>query len=124
MKNKGFTLVELTAVVIILAVISLIGFSYINNMVANEKNELSDAFNKIVFDATDLYVSYNQSNYAMIDGNVYCIKLKELTDMEILNEPLKDPITNEEVSLEKYVKLEVNVNEYLYEVVDTCTEKR
>jgi len=124
MKNKGFTLVELTAVIIILAVISLIGFSYINNMVASKENELSEAFNKIVFDATDIYVSYNPSNYPMIDSNVYCVKLNELTDMEILTAPLKDPVTNKEVSLDKYVELEVNVNEYIYNIKDTCTEKR
>lgn len=122
--KRGFTLVELTAVIIVLALISLIGFSFINNMVASKEKELSDTFNKIVFDATDLYVSYNSNNYPMIDGNVYCIKLKELTDMEILTEPLIDPITNKEVSLDKYVELEVNVDEYLYEIKDTCTEKR
>jgi len=122
--KRGFTLVELIAVVIILAIISLIGFSYINNIVANKEKELSDTFNKIVFDATDIYISYNQKKYSMIDGNVYCIKLKELTDMEILTEPLIDPITNEEVSLEKFVELEVNVDEYLYDIKDSCTEKR
>lgn len=124
MKNKGFTLIELTAVVIILALISFIGFSYITNQVNSKKQQLSDAFNKVVYDASDIYVSYNENNYPMIDGNVYCIKFNELIDYEILTTPLVDPITNKEVSLDNYVKLEVNVDEFLYEVVQTCTEKR
>lgn len=124
MKNKGFTLVELTAVVIILALLSLLGFSFINNSISSKQNELSDAFNKIIIDAANIYVSYNPNNYVKVDGNVYCIKFSDLTDLELLTEPLRDPITNKEVSLNNYVKLEVNIDNYLYTITDKCTEKR
>lgn len=124
MKNKGFTLIELTAVVLILALISFIGFSYITNQVSSKKQQFSDAFNKIVFNATDVYISYNPNNYKMIDGNVYCIKLKELVDYEVLTTPLIDPVSNKDVSLDNFVKLEVNVDDYIYNIVDSCTEKR
>lgn len=124
MKNKGFTLVELIAVVIILALISLLGYSYINDSVSSKKNDFSEAFNKIIIDAANIYIGYNPNNYAKVDGNIYCIKLSELTDYEILSEPLVDPITNENVSLDNYVKLEVNVDEYIYTIENNCTEKR
>ena len=60
----------------------------------------------------------------MIDGNVYCIKLKELTDYEVLTAPLIDPVSNKDVSLDNFVKLEVNVDDYIYNIVESCTEKR
>lgn len=124
MKKKGFTLVELTAVVIILALVSILGFSYINNVISTKKDDLSDAFNKIVVEAAKIYVSYNPNNYMMEDGNLYCIKLSELIDYELLSSPLIDPVTNKQISEDKFVKMEVNVDEYLYSIVDTCTEKR
>ena len=124
MKNKGFTLVELTAVVILLALVSILGFAVINNSISSKKNDISDAMNKIIYEAANIYISYNESNYSKIDGNVYCIKLSELTDMELLQTPLLDPVTNKEVSLDNYVKLEVNVNEYIYNTVNDCKEKR
>ena len=124
MKNKGFTLVELTGVVIILALVSLLGYSYITNAVSSKKDDFSEAFNKIIIDATNIYIGYNPNNYSKVDGNVYCIKLSELIDYEILSKPLVDPVTNEEVSLDNYVKLEVNVDEYIYTIENSCTEKR
>ena len=45
--------------------------------------------NKIIYEAANIYISYNESNYTKVDGNVYCIKLSELTDMELLQNQSK-----------------------------------
>lgn len=125
MKNKkAFTLVELTAVVMLLALISILTFSVITKSINSKKTEISDAMNKIIYESTDIYMGYNQTEYKKIDGNIYCVKLSELTDLELLNTPLLDPVTNKEISLDNYVKIEVNVDEYLYSTVNECTEKR
>lgn len=125
MKNKkGFTFVELTAVIILLAMVSVLSYSFITKSINSKKQEISDAMSKIIYEASNIYMGYNPDIYSMIDGNVYCIRLGELTDLELLNNPLVDPITNKNISLDNYVKVEVNVNQYLYNIVDTCTEKR
>lgn len=125
MKNKkGFTLVELTAVVILLALISVLSYSFITKGINSKKQEISDAMSKIIYEASSIYMEYNPNNYPKIDGNIYCIKLSDLTDLDLLNNPLIDPITNKNISLDNYVKVEVNIDEYLYSVVDSCTEKR
>ena len=125
MKNKrGFTLVELTAVVILLALISVLGYSYITKSINSKKEDISEAMNKIINEAASIYMGYNPTNYKKIDGNVYCIKLSELTDLELLSNPIIDPITSKTISLDKYIKVEVNVDEYIYNTVDLCTEKR
>lgn len=122
--KKGFTLVELTAVVILIALISILGFAIINNSINSKKNEISETMNQIIYEASSIYMEYNPNNYLKVDDNVYCIKLSDLTDLDLLTKPLIDPITNKEISLNKYVKVEVNAEEYLYSIVDNCTEKR
>ena len=124
MNKKGFTFVELTAVVILLALISILGFNIITKSINNKKQDISDAMNKIIYEASNIYMGYNPNKYNKVDGNIYCIKLNDLTDLELLSDPIIDPITNKNISLDKYVKVEVNVNEYLYDIVDSCTEKR
>lgn len=122
--KKGFTLIELTAVIILIALISILGFTLISNNINSKKGEISEAMNKIIFEASNIYMGYNPNNYLKLDDNVYCIKLSELTSLDLLSNPLIDPISNEEISLDKYVKVEVNAEEYLYSIVDNCTEKR
>jgi len=122
--KKGFTLIELTAVIILIALISVLGFTLISNNINSKKDEISEAMNKIIFEASNIYMGYNQKNYLKIDDNIYCIKLSNLIDLDLLSKPLIDPVSNEEISLDKYVKIEVNAEEYLYSVVDDCTEKR
>lgn len=124
MNKKGFTFVELTAVVILLALVSVLAFNIITKSVNSKKNDISDAMNKIIYEASSIYMGYNPNNYSKIDGNIYCIKLGDLTDLELLNDPIIDPVTNKNIPLNKYVKVEVNVNDYLYDIVDLCTEKR
>ena len=124
MNKKGFTFVELTAVVILLALVSILAFNIITKSINSKKNDISDAMNKIIYEASSIYMGYNPNNYSKIDGNVYCIKLGDLTDLELLNDPIIDPVTNKNISLNKYVKVEVNVDEYLYNIVDSCTVKR
>ena len=122
--KKGFTLVELTAVVILIALISILGFTIINNSINSKKGEISETMNQLIYEASSIYMGYNPNSYLKIDDNVYCIKLSDLTDLDLLTKPLIDPITNKEISLNKYVKVEVNAEEYLYSIVDNCTEKR
>jgi len=95
-----------------------------SNNINSKKDEISEAMNKIIFEASNIYMGYNQKNYLKIDDNIYCIKLSNLIDLDLLSKPLIDPVSNEEISLDKYVKIEVNAEEYLYSVVDDCTEKR
>lgn len=122
--KKGFTLIELTAVIIIIALISLLAFPLVDNLINFKQNEISETMNQIIFNATDIYIGYNPNNYSKIDNNIYCIKLSDLNDLDLISNPLIDPISNEEISLNKYVKVEVNALEYLYSIVDECIEKR
>ncbi len=122
--KKGFTLVELIAVVILIAAISVLGITLINKNVNRKKAEISDAMMKIINSSAEVYMSYNPSNYKKTNGNIYCIKLSTLVELEILQSPIQDPVTKNNIDENKYVKVEVNNSQYKYNIEDECTEKR
>ncbi len=107
-KNKGFTLVELIAVVTLLAAIILISVpSIINTIKRSEDQEYKD-FEKAIIRASELYVERNREKYPELNniGSSIEIDTNILIDAEYLKQDLKDPNDNTSVTNYK-VKVEV-----------------
>ena len=120
--KKGFTLVELLAVIIILGLLTIIAIPSIIGILNNEKENISDSMKNIIINASSLYIEDNSGVYPKVNNNVYCIKLESLVNDNILSKPLKDPVTNKEIDLNKYVKVSIINDLYNYDIVDICTE--
>lgn len=118
--EKGFTLIEMIAVVMIIAMISLIGIPKIVNQIGEKNKEISDVTEKIIFDAAELYFSDRPMEYKKDVGDRYCVQLEELINNGLLVSPVKDYKTGQEIPLTKYVSTRVNVyNEFSnYEITD------
>ena len=97
----------------VMAIPSILG------LINNKKDEISDAMNEIIYSATQLYMQDN--NYSKTNGNVYCIKLEKLVDKNYLNNPLIDPVTNNEIDLSKYCKVSID-DKINYSITDECVE--
>ena len=82
--EKGFTLVELLAVVLILTLLVLLVWPNISNSVNNKKDDIDNLTLNIIEDATKLYISDNKNYFSKVDGNVYCIALKKLINQDYL----------------------------------------
>lgn len=113
--KKGFTLIEMIAVVIILALISLIALPNIINQLTEKKIEVSDATERMIFEATELYMQDRLNlypreipNYTSCNQTCYCVSLQELVNEGILEKPLKDFKTGTEISLNKRVQSKIN----------------
>ena len=119
--KKGFTLVELLAVVIIICMLSFIVTSAYKGLINKQETEISSAMEKVISSATNLYVS-NSNKYVKTEGNVYCIKLQEIVDAGNLTSPVQDPVTHEELSLNNYIKVKVSGGIYEYKYTDSCVE--
>lgn len=117
--KKGFTLIELIGVVIILAIISVLVYPSILKQINATKSELSDSMKEIIYTATDLYAS--NSRLEKTNGFVYCVTIRQLVDKDYLNSNLVDPVTKENISQDKYVKITVFNSNYKYEITDSCT---
>lgn len=120
MKNKAFTLIELLGVIILLGVLVLITFPKIINQIQKAKDEIDNATETLIIDASKDYVEDNINDYAKIQGITYCINITTLTENNYLNKKLKDKDLND-IDKSKKVKLTYNNNNYNYEIVDSCT---
>ena len=119
MKNKGFTLLELLGVVIILGALSLITFPIILNQIKNAKQGIKDSTKALIIDAAKDYYEDNSNNYDRVEGMTYCIDIETLTDENYLNKNLKDENLNNMDTSEK-VKMFYHNDKFNYDIVDKC----
>lgn len=89
LKNeRGLTLVELLAVIVILAIVATIAFVLIGNVIENSRKDAHVANAVSLIDAAKMF----EANGHVIEGGE--VKLSDLTDADLL-EPLIDPWGNE-----------------------------
>ena len=119
--KRAFTLIELIGVIIILAVISIIVIPIFRNKINEQEKELSSAMTEILYNATELYVA-NDDSYKERDGNIYCVTINDLVLKEHLTSPVLDPVTEQELNKDNFIKVSVKSGVYEYEYTDTCTE--
>lgn len=116
--KKGFTLIELMAVIIILSLVVLIAFPNIVNVVKNSNNSIDSATSSLIINGAKNYVDEHKNSYPLKNGKVYCLQIESL----IMNDYV---INDDKVKTFKYVEVSVLDNlKYTYEVVDSCIEKR
>ena len=116
--KKGFTLVEIIAVITVMSILLVIITPYILNTVNNKKGEISNEAKQIIYDATDLYVKENQDNYPTVANSIYCIKLETLVKDGKLEAPIKDMKSDKEIPLTNMIKVTIDdYNQYNYELV-------
>ena len=82
LNNKGFTLVEVLAVLVILVVIMSIAIPNISSSLERSKSKQDDARKKILISAAELYVADNKNTvYNNLDGDgEYRISLDKLVE--------------------------------------------
>lgn len=122
MKNKGFTLMEMIAAIIIIALLTVLIVPTVMNQIADKKEEIDNSTKRIIYEAAELYMSNNASNYPKLSGNKYCISLDKLVQSGLLETPIKDFKTNKEIPLTQNVSVTVNEKgEYdLFELKANC----
>ena len=116
--NKGFTLVELLAVLFILSVITIVAVP--NVITTNEKSKEKDIaeFKKTVENAAEVYVETHLDTDWVVNlknnGTPYCININDLivnnvtgAGVNLLNPNLKNPENDTEV-----VSLDASVDVY------------
>ena len=120
--KKGFTLVELIGVVIILALIALLAFPPILNSIRKTKTELSYASKEILYNAANLYVSENLNDFPKRNGNTFCVTLNTLSSKEYLPTKVYDSVTGEEISQDSLIEIKVENDSYTYNMNNECVE--
>jgi len=126
MKRRGFTLVELLAVLVLISAIVLIVVPSIINYVNESKDDISSATAQMLYSGAQLYVDANPNIYSKVAGKQVCVPLKELVAANYLTEPILDSVTGQEIDLEKSITISYVYDEDLkyvksiYGISDNC----
>ena len=119
MKNKGFTLAELLAVITLLALILVFVLPKILNVYNNKKDEVKESKARVIYSAADTYLKENIDDYPMTTGYEYCLDIDDLDKENLIPIDVTD-ITNETAGLK--VKIGIN-GKKTYNLVNRCSSK-
>lgn len=114
--KKGFTILEMLGVIILISLLVILIFPNITNSIKNKQKEIDSISIEILKQASNLYVQNNQKNYAKIDNNKYCITISELINSGYLKDSFK--YNGEDIKDTKKIQVTYN-NGYEYELVDS-----
>lgn len=119
--NKGFTLIELMAVIIILAVIGLIIFPSAIESINNSKDKLYKEQVKRILDAADSWASSNDSKLPSGDGEAIKITIDQLQKAGLLKkDDVKNPLNSaDNMSQDIVIYFDSNYNQYISGYCDT-----
>lgn len=108
-KEEGFTLVELLAIIVILALIALITYPIVTQTISNSKDKLSDEQYSRIYDAAKAYAVKN------VSGDSACVTIATLKASGFLEDKtISDPKTGN--TLDGHVSIVWNSsnNQYTY----------
>jgi type IV pilus assembly protein PilA len=120
--KKGFTLVEMLAVVVILGLVLVVAIPQIQNEVSNKKSSIQEATLTMIYNAAELYTSADPSTFKKEAGTVYCIQLQDLVDAGKIEAPIKNFNDGTELDLSYSIKIETNSYlEFEYTLIENST---
>lgn len=114
MKNRGFTLLELLGVIVILALLTTLVFPSILNAIKKSSEETDKLSMDLINNAADLYIENHANEFPKNNGNKYIIEMKEL--IEDGNLPSNIKISDIDNIEDKCVQVTYINNKYSYEL--------
>lgn len=116
--NRGFTLVELIAVMTLLAAIILVTVPVIINTIKKNDDKLGENFEKSLKQAAELYVERNRDVFPGLNniGGTAEVSTDELIEEGYLKQDLENPIDNSSVLNYKIIVEVGNDNIFIYRV--------
>ena len=118
--KRGFTLVELLAVLILLGVVSLIAIPSIGKILNRSREKARESTKNELIKAAKNYYADNIRELPE-DGSHKCLSVSEIEENGyISNDDIVDPTTEEKLT--GYVKIyfDNTYNQYTYEYVKSC----
>lgn len=119
MKNKGFTLVELIAIILVLSIILTVGFTTLSNSLENSNDRKYQTMIKNLEMATEEYVNlpgvYRKVDEELKECKRVTIDITDLVNAEVIDQIPTNPKTKKEIT--GYIIVEKNSNNELIYIV-------
>lgn len=112
MNKKGFTLVELLGVLIIMSIVLIVVITPIMGQIRNNSKKLDDAALKILYASTDNYLDGKAYLYPKNDGMIYYVPIGQLIDSDNLESNYLSSYSKEVLSRDNVIKVIVDNGGY------------
>lgn len=119
MNKKGFTLVELLGVLIIMSIIMVIVVTPIIGQIRNTAKKLDTASLQVLYKSTASYLDANKNLYPKSDGMIYYISVGQLIDSEKLASNYLSSYSEKVLSRSNVIKVTVKDGGYQYSLADS-----
>lgn len=119
--KKGFTLVEMMGVIVLLAIVGMIVFPEVNKVIKNSRAKLYDEQIGNLIKVTKEYVLYNTELLPEV-GQTSCISLDDLkVSGKISSDDIIDPRNREQI-IDGFIVITYSedYNQYNYEFNEVC----
>ncbi|MEG2322300.1 MAG: prepilin-type N-terminal cleavage/methylation domain-containing protein [Bacilli bacterium] len=115
--KKGFTLIEMLAIVILLGVIGLIATTTISGVIKDNQKKLYDDQIINIINGAKNWAGANVWQLPNKDNEEITLTLIQLKQAGFVENDIKDPITKENFPNDLKVKITKKNNNYTYEIV-------
>lgn len=112
MNNKGFSLIELLVVLVILSAIISIAIPSITSAVERNKQKTNDKKIEIIISQAEEYASIYKNKIKRDEDNNFCINISSIIEVGLLTQ--NDIIDTDNNSLDGSVKYNNNTKTYSY----------
>jgi prepilin-type N-terminal cleavage/methylation domain-containing protein len=120
-KNKGFTLAELLGVIVILGLLLLLVFPTIIGQMKKGEAKISEATEKIIFNAASNYIDGNLNKYPVSTNVTYCFTLEELVNAKEVVEGLLIDSKGNKLDFSKKVEVKITDGSKSFQMNDSCS---
>lgn len=116
MKQKGFTLVELLGVIVLLAgLLTLVSYSIVS-VVKNTNQNLDESSLKVLYSASEMYLK-NDKN--LVNGD-YTVTVNDLIRADIIKETFLDAQSEKLITRDSCIKVNITNGKFNYEFKYVC----
>lgn len=117
MKNRGFTLVELLGILIVLGIIATIATPIVQKTIRQNREKMYDVVVEQLIDSSKDWAAKNASNLPDTEGEFVDVSFGELKENGVLQISVSNPKNNKIFSNQSYVRITKKNNNFTYEVV-------